>query len=81
MLWHCWLGHTTRKIVSEVTYNVSSGTLNPTIPYHLRVCLSVTLVYLVETGKYIAKIVTGTIIDDDLKFRSEVVSTYSVIII
>ena len=24
----------TRKIVSEMTYNVSSGTLNPTIPYH-----------------------------------------------
>ena len=24
----------TRKIVSEVTYNVSMGTLNPTIPYH-----------------------------------------------
>jgi len=28
------LGHVTRKIVSEMTYNVSSGTLNPTIPYH-----------------------------------------------
>ena len=24
---------TTRKIVSEMTYNVSSGTLNPAIPY------------------------------------------------
>jgi len=24
----------TRKIVSEMTYNVSSGTLNTTIPYH-----------------------------------------------
>ena len=37
--WHCWLGHVTRKIVSEMTYNVSSGTLNSTIfyntiPYH-----------------------------------------------
>ena len=31
VLWHCWLGHMTRKIVSEMTYNVSSGTLNPTI--------------------------------------------------
>ena len=31
VLWHCWLGHTTRKLVSELTYNVSSGTLNPTI--------------------------------------------------
>jgi len=25
----------TRKTVSEMTYNVSSGTLNSTIPYHL----------------------------------------------
>jgi len=31
MLWHCWLGHLTHKIVSEMTYNVSSGTLNTTI--------------------------------------------------
>jgi len=27
------LGHLTCKIVSEMTYNVSSGTLNPTIQY------------------------------------------------
>ena len=27
--------HMTRKIVSEMTYNVSMGTLNPTIPYLL----------------------------------------------
>ena len=33
VLWHCWLGYLTRKIVSEMTYNVSSGTLNTTIPY------------------------------------------------
>jgi len=26
--------HMARKIVSEMTYNVSMGTLNPTIPYH-----------------------------------------------
>ena len=32
VLWHCWLGHVTCKTVSEMTYNVSSGTLNPTIP-------------------------------------------------
>ena len=32
-LWHCWLGHLTRKIVSEMTCNVSSGTLDTTIPY------------------------------------------------
>jgi len=25
VLWHCWLGHVTRRIVSEMTYNVSSG--------------------------------------------------------
>jgi len=34
VLWHCWLGHVTRKTVSEMTYNVSSGTLDSTIPYH-----------------------------------------------
>jgi len=34
VLWHCWLGHLTHNIVSEMTYNVSSGTLNPTIPFH-----------------------------------------------
>jgi len=26
----CWLGHLTRKTVSKMTYNVSSGTLNTT---------------------------------------------------
>ena len=31
VLLHCWLGHLTCKIVSRMTYNVSSGTLNPTI--------------------------------------------------
>jgi len=31
VLWHCWLGHVTRKTVSEMTCNVSSGTLNSTI--------------------------------------------------
>ena len=34
VLLHCWLGHLTCKIVSKMTYNVSSGTLNPTIPYY-----------------------------------------------
>jgi len=33
VLWHCWLGHLTRKIVPKMTYNVSSVTLNTTIPY------------------------------------------------
>jgi len=32
VLRRCWLGHLTRKVVPEMTYNVSSGTLNPTIP-------------------------------------------------
>jgi len=32
VVWHCCLGHVTREIVSEMTYNVSSGTLNSTIP-------------------------------------------------
>jgi len=35
VLWHCWLGHLTCNIISEMTYNVSSRTLNPTIPYHV----------------------------------------------
>ena len=33
VLWHCWLGHLTHKIVPEMTYNVSSGMLDPTILY------------------------------------------------
>jgi len=33
-LYFDWLGHLTRKIVSEMTYNVSSGTLNTTILYY-----------------------------------------------
>ena len=28
VLWRCWLGHLTSKIVSEMTYNVSSGTVD-----------------------------------------------------
>ena len=44
--------HMTRKIVSEMTYNVSMGTLNPTIPYHTitaklgPVCLGLVSVFL-----------------------------------
>ena len=34
VLWRCWLGHLTRKIVSKMTYNVSSGTLNSTILFY-----------------------------------------------
>jgi len=38
VLWHCWLDRLTRQIVSEMTYSVSSGVLNPTIPHHLDTC-------------------------------------------
>ena len=30
VLWHCWFGHLAVKSVPEMTYYVSSGTLNPT---------------------------------------------------
>ena len=30
VLWHCWFGHLPVKIIPEMTYYVSSGTLNPT---------------------------------------------------
>ena len=41
VLLHCCLGHLTCKIVSEMTYNVSSGTLNPTIPYTVQKCAKI----------------------------------------
>ena len=41
VLLHCWLGHLTCKIVSEMTYNVSSGTLNPTIQWYTTKTVSV----------------------------------------
>ena len=31
VVWHCWLGYLTRKIVSKMTYNVLSGMLHRTI--------------------------------------------------
>ena len=42
-----WLGHLTRKIISKMTRNVSSGTLNPTIPYtiHILTCITVELIF------------------------------------
>ena len=45
VLLHCWLGHLTCKIVSEMTYNVLSGTLNPTntIQYNTMSLLCVTV--------------------------------------
>jgi len=43
----CWLGHLTCKIISEMTYNVSSGTLNPTIPYNMLFSLHSFMAYAV----------------------------------
>jgi len=57
MLWHCWLGHLTRKIISEMTHNVSSGMWNPTIPYltskRLTVfcCLTFCLIYWLSVAQ------------------------------
>ena len=59
VLWHCRLGHLTRKIVSEMTYDVSIETLNTTIPiphsvylyvhislcFTLHVCLAVFFIF------------------------------------
>ena len=59
MLWRCWLGHTTRKTVSEMTYNVLSGTLNPTMPYR-------TIPYHHRT-KVFEKNAIWTIIGDDVE--------------
>jgi len=39
VLWHCWLSHETHKIVPEMTHNVLSGTVNPTVPVYLPSCL------------------------------------------
>jgi len=44
VLWRCWLGHVTRKTVSKMTYNVSSGTLNTTILVN---CFDVFIIVLV----------------------------------
>ena len=39
VLRRCWLGHLTRKIVPEMTYNVSTGTLNSTRPVLIYCCV------------------------------------------
>jgi len=49
VLWHCWLGHVTCKIVSEMTYNVSRGMLKPTIPYRITGCGSACSTVLTAT--------------------------------
>jgi len=62
VLWRCWLGYVTRKIVFEMTYNVSSGTLNSTIPYHSQILQSKiaksTLVYSHLPRCHFAKMVS-----------------------
>ena len=55
--------HMTRKIVSEMTYNVSMGTLNPTIPYHTKKVgpkmmartTSITMQNLVEIARHVRR--------------------------
>jgi len=49
VLWHCWLGHVTRKIVPEMTYNVLNGTLNTTIP-HSDSVVKMVLYWVVSVG-------------------------------
>jgi len=59
VLWHYWLGHVTRKIVSEMTYNVLSGTLNttvPTIPYHASATRLVNLIFGEWMNRYWCKL-------------------------
>jgi len=53
------LGRVTRQTVSEMTYNVSSGTLNSTIPY-LYVCVSCFVVW--TTTQVVASILAGVCI-------------------
>ena len=48
--WHCWLAHLTPKIVSEMTYNVSSGTLNPMVSYHTVLVSTVLVWFIVHTA-------------------------------
>jgi len=43
--------HMTRKIVSEMTYNMSMGTLNPTIPYHTETAETITHLILGQKVK------------------------------
>jgi len=48
--WRCWLVHLTRKIVSEM--NVSSGTLNSTVPYPFNFLLH-SLLYLLVSWAFL----------------------------
>ena len=48
VLLHCWFGHLTCKIVSKMTYNVSSWTLIPTIQCNTNlavVCVDFVFIY------------------------------------
>ena len=54
VLWHCWLGRLTHKIVPKMTYNVSSGTLKPcyTISYQTVEQLTLIAVLMFVTVQY-----------------------------
>jgi len=46
VLWHCWLGHLTHKMVPDMTYNVFGGTLNRTESINHAVMWTVERVYV-----------------------------------
>ena len=52
--------HMTRKIVSEMTYNVSMGTLNPTIPYHTTMATPTQSAWVTTTSTPTTTICTTT---------------------
>ena len=60
--------HMTRKIVSEMTYNVSMGTLNPTILYYTE-NVAILLVYQITTQIHIREIVCVALI---VSFHSKI---------
>jgi len=62
VLWHCWLGHLTRKTVHEMTYNVFSGTLNPTHSLTHFTCI---VIYLRRCWR-----ACGRIIGSDMVWRT-----------
>ena len=79
VLWHCWLGHVTRKIVSEMTYNVSSGTLNSTIPYHTIVhqtCLEFTWILVVSYSEgrlfHITNLINGMYLAHSVELMNQI---------
>jgi len=52
VLWRCT--SLLRVVVSEMTYTVSSGTLNSSIPYHLRLWWKYTeFILILNTGYFV----------------------------